>query len=112
MSKATIHVGGSAAGAIGKVKNFPNPFYPKLHSKVAIRVPERYWGEKMGVTIYNMTGVQVRLLSESSATTTPQLGIAYWDGKNDSGDLVASGVYYYVVHVNNAKLRGQITLIK
>ncbi|OQA90307.1 MAG: Papain family cysteine protease [Elusimicrobia bacterium ADurb.Bin231] len=110
--KSVLHVSAGLQSPQNKVKNFPNPFYPSNISRVTIRMPERYWGSRMKVLIYNMAGVPVRTLEESTGDANPGIGTAYWDGKNSSGDMVASGLYYYVVDTGGKKFRGNITLIK
>jgi len=95
-----------------KLKSFPNPFYPRKHGNVSIQLPEKYWGQKLKVTIYNFSGIIVRILDDASADATPNRGLAVWDGRNDRGDFVASGLYYYVADTGAKKLKGKITLIK
>ncbi|HAX61185.1 MAG TPA: hypothetical protein DCX95_01300, partial [Elusimicrobia bacterium] len=95
-----------------KTKNYPNPFEPRMHEFVTIRLPEEYRGREFNVTIYNLAAKPVRYLKYRTNEISVDNGIALWDGKNDSGDTVASGLYYYVVSVGGKKLRGKITLIK
>ena len=98
--------------APSKTKNYPNPFYPRTQEFVTIRLPEEYRGREFNVTIYNLAAKPVRYLKYITNEISVDNGIALWDGKNDSGDMVASGLYYYVVSVGGKKLRGKITLIK
>ncbi|MEW6556360.1 MAG: S8 family serine peptidase [Elusimicrobiota bacterium] len=95
-----------------KVKNYPNPFYPRKHEFVTIRLPEKYRGSEFNVTIYNLAAMPVRYLKHITNEISVDNGLAVWDGKNDNGDLVASGLYYYVVDIGSKKVRGKITLIK
>jgi hypothetical protein len=69
-------------------QNFPNPFNPSTQIKFDLK-------EKGYVTlkVYNVAGQLVRTLvsgvrDASSYTIT-------WDGKNDRGGAVASGIYFY-----------------
>ena len=98
--------------APAKAKAFPNPFYVRRYGKVTIQLPEKNWGDHLKVSIYNFSGTRVRFLDDTAAETTPTRGLAVWDGKNDNGDIVASGLYFYVADTGGEKIRGKITLIK
>jgi hypothetical protein len=37
---------------------------------------------------------------------------AYWDGRNNSGDVVASGIYFYVFSVGNFTEMKKLVLIR
>ena len=48
--------------------------------------------------IYSTTGAVVRTLAlgyQSSGIYQHQSRVAYWDGRNEQGELVANGVYFY-----------------
>ena len=48
--------------------------------------------------IYDMRGVSVRVLvlgHQSAGVYQSRGRAAYWDGRNNSGEPVASGVYFY-----------------
>lgn len=67
--------------------NFPNPFNPETTIQFSLRDP--------GVTqlsIFNALGQRVRVL-ENSFFPSGTHRIA-WDGKNDHGELVPSGIYF------------------
>lgn len=55
-------------------------------------------GGETRVTIYNSAGELVKLLSDKTYPTG-SVDYFYWDGRNDFGELVASGIY--LIHVNN-----------
>ena len=38
--------------------------------------------------------------------------IDFWDGKNDNGDIVPNGVYFYRVEVGDNKSFGKILVIQ
>jgi subtilisin family serine protease len=96
------------------VKSYPNPFYPNVHGRVTIRLPQAYQSvENFKITIYNVAGMPVRVFnSVSLETSMGEEGLAYWDGRNDNGDMVASGLYFYVIDTGGKKFRGKITVIK
>ena len=75
--------------------NYPNPFNPETwipyHLANAADVT---------LTIYDMRGIAVRelVLGHQPAGVYQSRGrAAYWDGKNNSGEPVASGVYFYTL---------------
>ena len=75
--------------------NYPNPFNPETwipyHLSKAAEVIVR---------IYDMRGVAVRelVLGHQAAGVYESRGrAAYWDGRNSSGEPVASGVYFYTL---------------
>ncbi len=75
--------------------NYPNPFNPETWIPYQLAEPAN-----VTISIYSADGRLVRTLELG-----PQLvGIyefrsraAYWDGKNDLGESVASGVYFYTL---------------
>ena len=73
--------------------NYPNPFNPETWIPYQLANPS-----DVTLRIYTIDGRLVRLLSLGHK----EVGIyqnrsraAYWDGKNNSGEPVASGVYFY-----------------
>ena len=47
----------------------------------------------MSLKIYDVEGRMIRTLAD--ATMTAGEHVATWDGRDDSGTSVASGIYYY-----------------
>ena len=75
------------------MQNFPNPFNPETW------IPY-YLAEDASVTvkIYNVTGQLVRSIDvgkQAAGAYTDRQRAAYWDGKDDAGQSVASGIYFY-----------------
>jgi len=73
-------------------QNYPNPFNPS--TKIVYSIP-RVSGPaaKTILTVYNLLGQPVRtLVSEVQSAGTYA---ATWDGTNDAGAAVATGVYIY-----------------
>ena len=75
--------------------NYPNPFNPETWIPYQLSEPA-----KVTLTIYAVNGTKVRTL----ALGLMPVGIyqsrsraAYWDGKNDAGESVASGIYFYTL---------------
>ena len=49
------------------------------------------------IKIYTLTGVEIRELKSTAS------GLASWDGKNTSGESVASGVYFAFIEGTGGK---------
>jgi hypothetical protein len=70
---------GGAAADPRNDRAFPNPFRPEVHGFLSLPGG----GD---VIIRNVSGRRVRSLSSEA-------GVARWDGKDDAGEIVSSGVY-------------------
>lgn len=53
------------------------------------------WRRRWNCLFYNTLGQKVRTLVKSNQTAGRYL--VSWDGRNDSGDRLASGVYFYAL---------------
>ncbi len=72
-------------------QNYPNPFNPQ--TTILLDVPFFADGTNVKLVIYDVLGRQVKtLLDGVQPSGTAKIT---WDGKNDSGKQVASGVYFY-----------------
>ncbi|MBI2950898.1 VCBS repeat-containing protein [bacterium] len=77
-------------------QNVPNPFNPA--TEIAYDVPEEEGaGARVTLRIYNLTGQVVRRLLD--APHAPGRYRVTWDGRDDLGRPVASGVYFYEMEV-------------
>ena len=77
------------------LQNFPNPFNPETW------IPFRLANESpVIIQIYNATGQRVRRLSPGvlpAGDYTSQSQAIHWDGRNNKGERVSSGVYLYTI---------------
>ena len=75
------------------LQNYPNPFNPETW------IPYQLSGDgPVSVSIYDTTGALVRTLSlgiQSAGFYNSRGRAAYWDGRNDTGEHVSSGLYFY-----------------
>ncbi len=81
------------------LQNFPNPFNPETW------IPFRLANESpVTVRIYAATGQLIRVLSPgilpSGDYASPAQEV-YWDGRNEVGEPVSSGVYLYTLHAGD-----------
>ena len=82
--------------------NYPNPFNPETWIPYHLA-----HAADVTLTIYDTKGVVVRQLDlghQSAGYYTTRSKAAYWDGRNDSGEQVASGVYFYHLRVGRSGL--------
>ncbi|MDP8205813.1 MAG: CotH kinase family protein [Candidatus Electryonea clarkiae] len=86
-------------------QNYPNPFNPAttIHFDVPIQA-------SVEVVIYNILGQKIRLLEKAIMSAGSHT--MHWDGKNDSGMNVTSGIYFYRVKFENQVLVKKMFLLK
>jgi flagellar hook assembly protein FlgD len=86
-------------------QNYPNPFNPQ--TTIAFTIKDR---GAVTLKVYNVNGELVRTLaSDSRAAGTYSLT---WDGHNDAGQSVSSGVYFYKLVTNNFSQTKKMVLLK
>ena len=100
-----VEPGGKQIVILGAVKrgqllqNFPNPFNPETW------IPFRLADEsRVTIHIYNSTGQLVRRLSPGiipAGDYSSQSQAIHWDGRNQMGEPVSSGVYLYTINAGN-----------
>ena len=75
--------------------NYPNPFNPETW--IPYQLSESVAAD---ITIYSADGQLVRRLSfgyQPAGRYESRSRAAYWDGRNETGELVASGLYFYTL---------------
>ncbi len=87
---------------LGSIYSYPNPFNPHETDYVTI-VYQPTSSNKTGaqfpkfrVMIYDLSGKRVRVLNDEGEVNIYRR-VAFWDGNNDWGRPVASGLYFYIV---------------
>lgn len=77
------------------LQNYPNPFNPETW------IPFRLADESdVTIRIYSVSGKLVKSLSlgkTAAGDYTSKSEAVHWDGSNDNGEPVSSGVYYYTI---------------
>jgi len=91
------------------LQNYPNPFNPSTTIRFDLPGNE---GEKRIVTIvvYDMRGRRVRMLIDSGLE--PGNHQAHWNGRNDRGESVASGIYLYTLNAGGERFTRKMTILK
>ncbi|MDZ4182648.1 MAG: FlgD immunoglobulin-like domain containing protein, partial [Candidatus Cloacimonadaceae bacterium] len=77
--------------ALAQIRAFPNPFVEGIKVEIS-QTPK----STTTIAIYNTRGQRIRMLTNSASADISHT--FYWDGKNDKGISVASGIYWVKVH--------------
>lgn len=86
-------------------QNYPNPFNPS--TTIHYNLPK---SANVSLKIFNALGQEVKTLVQENQAAGEQ-SIA-WDGKNNSGNPVSSGVYLYVLKSGSEVLSRKMLLLK
>ena len=90
--------------------NYPNPFNPETWIPYDLAQDA-----EVHIHIYNLKGESIRQLSlgfQTAGTYRTPSHAAYWDGRNTSGEPVASGTYFYMLQTGHFKATRQMVIIK
>ena len=90
--------------------NYPNPFNPETW------IPYQLANSSdVQIIIYNTRGTVVRQLKlghQLEGYYTRRSRAAYWDGRNDIGERVASGIYFYQLQTDEVSLLRKMVILK
>ncbi len=78
-------------------QNYPNPF--NLETQIEYTLPENAHVE---ITIFNLNGEHIKTVVNQNQS--PDHYVLKWNGLNENGQIMASGVYFYrleLVYANN-----------
>ncbi len=90
--------------------NYPNPFNPETW--IPYQLSEN---SPVSLSIYDRTGMLVRTLSlgmQSAGFYNSRERAAYWDGRNDVGERVASGLYFYQLTTPSFHQTRRLVIVK
>jgi hypothetical protein len=87
------------------LQNYPNPFNPQTKIEYALSRDA-----DVKLTIYNILGEQVNVLVDEHQTAGYKK--VYWDGKDQRGEEVASGVYFYRLETKEFSKVKKMLLVK
>ena len=92
------------------LSNYPNPFNPETW------IPYQLAKDAdVTLTIYAVDGQVVRTLAlghQPAGMYHNRSRAAYWDGKNELGESVGSGIYFYQLQASNLSLLRKMLLLK
>ncbi len=92
-------------GRVALSQNYPNPF-----NSTTILSYEVKKGEHVGLRIYDILGREVRELV-NGAQKEGYYRVA-WDGRNNQGKEVTSGIYFYQLRAGDYKQTRKLALIR
>ena len=90
--------------------NYPNPFNPETWIPYQLAEPA-----EVTLDIYATNGVLVRTLAlgyQPAGIYQYRSRAAYWDGKNEVGEPVASGIYFYTLTAGDFTATGKMLIRK
>ncbi len=79
--------------------NYPNPFNPETWIPYQLE-----FDAQVAISIYDINGRSIRTLdlgTKPAGFHTSKSEAAYWDGKNEAGEQVSSGVYFYTIQAGD-----------
>jgi len=86
-------------------QNYPNPFNPE--TRISYSLPEQAY---VKLSIYDINGTLVKTLQDGNQSTGKYESV--WNGKNDFGIKVGSGVYFYRIQANSFVKTRKMILLK
>jgi hypothetical protein len=86
-------------------QNYPNPFNPS--TTIEFDLPQDSW---VRLSVYNVLGQRIKtLLNAQYAAGTHEV---IWDGRNESGGEVSSGVYFYLLETDSFRDAKKMLMIR
>ena len=90
--------------------NYPNPFNPETW--IPYRLSEDAF---VTLTIYDQNGSVIRRFNvghQVASVYERRSKAIYWDGRNDVGDRVASGIYFYTITAGDYTATRKLVILK
>jgi hypothetical protein len=92
------------------LQNYPNPFNPETW------IPYHLANDaKVSIRIYNLSGQLIRIFelgNKPAGYYTTKDKSAYWNGQNEAGEFVSSGIYFYTIKAGNFIATRKMILLK
>ena len=92
------------------LSNYPNPFNPETWVPYHLSKPA-----EVSLTIYTTNGTVVRTLTlgqQAAGMYQNRDRAAHWDGKNEQGEPVSSGIYFYTLTAGNFTATRKMLILK
>ena len=86
-------------------QNYPNPFNPE--TEIRFQLPE---AKRVTIRIFNTLGQEIRTLADRQFEAG--FHVVRWDGKDNNGNLVASGIYLYQLRAGTFKQVKKMSLLR
>jgi len=93
----------------GLIGNYPNPFnpYTSIRYQVSGIRPEN-----VEINVYNVRGQKVRTLLDGSRGFEAGIHSVDWDGRDDNGNQMSSGIYFYRMTAGDFRETRRMLLLK
>jgi hypothetical protein len=101
----TLVEGASQTGEFEPTESFPNPFNGRVVIPYNVET-----GGRVTLSVYNVAGQKVSELYRGYRE--PGRYRATWDGRDEEGDELASGVYFWELRGNGEVMRRMVTRIR
>ena len=92
------------------LRNYPNPFNPETWIPYQLATPA-----DVVLTIYDMNGGSVRRIAlgyQAAGVYQSRSRAVYWDGRNQFGESVASGLYFYTLTAGDFTATRRMVILK
>ena len=92
------------------LQNYPNPFNPETWIPYELAEPA-----DVTICIYTHSGQSVRTLRlghKEEGIYRDKYRAGYWDGRNDAGELMASGTYFYQLEADDVSHIRKMTVLR
>jgi hypothetical protein len=96
---------GALPSAYSLAQNYPNPFNPQ--TTIAFSIAQR---TNVRLAVYDVNGALVRTLANEKRAAGPYT--VTWDGRDEHGTTVASGVYFYKLDAGSFTQTKKMVLLK
>jgi hypothetical protein len=91
-------------------QNYPNPFNPETW--IPFQLPK---ASEVNIRIYNAAGQLVKTINlgyKQAGVYTGKSNAVYWNGRNDIGEKLASGIYFYELRTETFSTIRKMILLK
>jgi FlgD Ig-like domain len=103
-----VQRGANLPKAFGLSQNFPNPFNPS--TGISYTIPDVSGDITVKLNIFNIRGQLVKTLVDK--TQEPGVYTVNWEGNDNQGRKVGSGVYFYRIKAGDFNSTRKMVLLK
>ncbi len=105
-----IHASAALPKTFALDQNYPNPFNPS--TTISVQIPETVESPNFSTTlrIYDVRGRLVKTLIDERLS--PGFYSVQWDGVNDNGEKVSSGIYFYSIKAGSFASTRKMMMLK
>jgi parallel beta-helix repeat protein len=105
-NKGAVVTAGGTPERFALLQNYPNPFNPETYISFALPV-----ASPVSLKIYNVAGQLVKSLADGEQMSAG-LHMVRWDGTNQTGDKVSSGIYFYKMNAGDFQATKKMVVTK